>query len=159
MRKLILTTAAVLASGMAGAGIGHAGQPPVTSVTIAHGAYVPQGAVNQVLIEHGTQPRRGLPTKQAVNLSHRGIERVQRQLKARGLYNGPINGQMDLQTRQAIARFQKRHGLLQSGTADLQTLAALNGLTNGVGSTERPGAQPSQRQGDANGMAPNRAGR
>jgi hypothetical protein len=141
MRKLVLTTVSVLALGMAGAGIGYAGQPPVTSVTIAHGAYIPQGAANQVLIMHGTHPRQGLPTKRALNLSYNHIKRVQRQLRAHHLYNGPINGQMDLRTRQAIARFQAQHHLLPSGTVDLQTLAALDGLTNGVGSTELPGTR------------------
>ena len=143
MRKLVLTTVSVLALGMAGIGIGHAGQPPVTSVTIAHGAYIPQGAANQVLIMHGTHARQGLPTKRALNLSYNHIKRVQQQLQADHLYNGPINGQMDLRTRRAIARFQQQHHLLPSGTVDLQTLAALDGLTNGVGSTELPGTRSS----------------
>lgn len=35
---------------------------------------------------------------------------VQRALKARGLYRGPINGQLDRGTRAAIRRFQKPQG-------------------------------------------------
>jgi peptidoglycan hydrolase-like protein with peptidoglycan-binding domain len=140
MRKLILTTVSVLALGTAAAGIGHAGQPPVKSVTIEHGN-TPPGAVNRVMIQQGTQ--QGLPTKRALNLSFNHIKRVQQQLKADHLYNGPINGQMDLRTRRAIARFQQQHHLLPSGTVDLQTLDALDGLTNGVGSTELPGTRSS----------------
>lgn len=142
MRKLIPTTVSVLALGMAAAGIGHAGQPPVTSVTIAHG-HTPPGAVNRVMIQQGA--RQGLPTGQAINLSHRRIERVQRQLTADHLYNGPINGQMDMSTRRAIARFQQQHGLPQSGTVDLRTLAALEDLTNGVGSSANGMAAPRNR--------------
>ena len=159
MRKLVLTTVSVLALGMAAAGIDHAGQPPVTSVTIAHGAYIPHGATNQVLIMHGTHPRHGLPAKRALNLSYSHIKRVQRQLQARHLYNGPINGQMNLRTRRAIARFQAQHHLPPSGTVDLQTLSALNGLTNGVASTELPGTRSSRTNGGGNGTMPNRASR
>ncbi|MGK7652442.1 peptidoglycan-binding domain-containing protein [Roseovarius sp. B08] len=35
---------------------------------------------------------------------------VQRALKARGLYHGPINGEMDRRTRAAIRSFQKPQG-------------------------------------------------
>jgi peptidoglycan hydrolase-like protein with peptidoglycan-binding domain len=125
MRKLILTTVSVLTLGMAAAGAGHAAGPPYNSVIGAH-----------PLHRH-----LGQSSTRAMNLSYRGIKHVQRQLQARHLYHGPINGQMDLPTRQALARFQARHHLLQSGTADVQTLAALDGLTNGVGATEVPKKQ------------------
>jgi peptidoglycan hydrolase-like protein with peptidoglycan-binding domain len=153
MRKLVLTTVSVLALGVAAAGIGLAGQPPVESVTIAHD-HTPPGAVNRVMTYQGA--RQGLPTGRALNLSHSHIKRVQRQLKADRLYNGPINGQMDLPTRRAIARFQQQHGLPPSGTVDLQTSAALEGLTNGVGSTELPGTRPSRTSGHESGSVPNR---
>lgn len=41
------------------------------------------------------------------------IERVQRALQDRGLYQGPVNGILDKPTMQAIYEFQKANGILQ----------------------------------------------
>jgi Putative peptidoglycan binding domain len=39
------------------------------------------------------------------------IASVQRALKVRGLYRGPVNGRMDARTRAAVRRYQKPQGL------------------------------------------------
>lgn len=41
------------------------------------------------------------------------IERIQRALKARGLYGGPVNGVLDKPTMKAIYAFQRMAGTLQ----------------------------------------------
>jgi len=61
------------------------------------------------------------------------IASLQRALKARNLYRGPINGRMDARTRAAIRRYQKPEGL-DSG---ILSLAAARRL--GLVAVERPG--------------------
>ncbi|WP_114964640.1 peptidoglycan-binding domain-containing protein [Alkalilacustris brevis] len=39
------------------------------------------------------------------------VETLQRALRARGLYDGPINGQMDAPTRRAVRAYQRAQGL------------------------------------------------
>lgn len=148
MGKLFLTTLSVLALATAGAGIGRAAgsatkSQSVTSFMAAHGVHAGQ---------------KGMSTR-AINFSHRQIVRVQQHLKADNLYRGPIDGQMNARTRQAIAQFQKGHHLPPSGTVDLRTQAALESLTNGVGTTRLPGRPGSGTSGNGNTGAPNRAGR
>lgn len=48
------------------------------------------------------------------------ISSVQRALNARNLFHGPVNGQMDQRTRDAIRRYQAPQGL-DSGTLSLAT--------------------------------------
>ena len=60
------------------------------------------------------------------------IQSVQRALAARGLYAGPISGEMDPRTRKAVRRFQKPEGL-DSG---ILSLAAARRL--GLAEVERP---------------------
>ncbi len=43
----------------------------------------------------------------------KAIERIQRALKARGLYGGPVNGVLDKPTMKAIYAFQRMAGTLQ----------------------------------------------
>lgn len=144
MRKLMLATVSALALGMAGAGIGHAAEP-------AHPVPVPQGVQTlpgaRTQVEHGAQ---------AENWSKSRIEQVQQQLKTAGAYNGPINGELNAQTQQAISQFQEKHGLRKTGSLDQQTLAALDNATN---SSAAQGTQPSQTNGNENGTAPNAQGR
>ena len=136
MRKLFLTAVSVLALGMAGAGIGHAAKP-----------LVHPESTTRILMEHPHHALRPSRSVRAMNLSHGQVERVQRRLKADNLYRGPINGQITRQTRRAIARFQEQHHLPPSGVVNRRTLAALYGLSNGVGTTELRGRRASGTSG------------
>ncbi|HZU88257.1 MAG TPA: peptidoglycan-binding domain-containing protein [Stellaceae bacterium] len=122
MNKLILATVSALALGIAGAGIGHA------------------QTTNPEAASPGAQAWQG---KQSENWSPSQVKEVQQRLKAAGAYNGPIDGRMGTQTQQAIAQFQKKHGLRQTGTLDRQTMAALNinmnETTGGAGSSTQSG--------------------
>jgi hypothetical protein len=52
------------------------------------------------------------------------IRTIQRALTARGLYRGPVHGQMDMGTRRAVQRYQAPLGL-DSGTLSLDTARKL----------------------------------
>jgi hypothetical protein len=124
MRKLVLTTVSVLALGMAGASIGQAAEP----ATSQPGSQSVQGQSGG-----GAQAAHGA---QAENWSKSRIEQVQRQLKAAGAYNGPIDGRLDTKTENAISQFQEQHGLKKTGMLDPQTLAALGKQSSGAGSSQ-----------------------
>src|SRR4029077_4358032 len=51
------------------------------------------------------------------------IQQAQQQLRAQGLYNGSIDGQLGPEMRTALKQFQQRNGLPQTGTLDQPTSA------------------------------------
>ena len=51
---------------------------------------------------------------------------VQRELKNRGLYRGPVDGQFGSGSRSALMRFQRKEGLPATGRLDEKTLDALD---------------------------------
>ena len=53
------------------------------------------------------------------------VERVQRELRAKGLYAGPADGFFDVTTREAVGRFQEQAGLAVSGVPSPMTRARL----------------------------------
>jgi peptidoglycan hydrolase-like protein with peptidoglycan-binding domain len=74
------------------------------------------------------------------SLSQRQIAQAQRQMRAEGIYRGPIDAVMGRQTRAAIADFQLRDGLPRTGTLDERTRARLGSRSaiNGAGSSAPP---------------------
>ena len=61
------------------------------------------------------------------------INKAQEQLRALGLYSGPINGRLDQGTRGALTAFQERYGLPRTGTLDRTTFAWLTNSNAPVG--------------------------
>ena len=61
------------------------------------------------------------------------LRKSQEQLRALGLYNGPINGRLDQGTRVALTAFQERYGLPRTGTLDGATFAWLMNSNAPVG--------------------------
>ena len=53
------------------------------------------------------------------------LANVQAALQTQGYYTGPINGLLDPATREALANYQRDHGLYSTSTIDEPTLAAL----------------------------------
>jgi hypothetical protein len=53
------------------------------------------------------------------------ITQVQEALKARGLYQGDVNGELDEETMESLAEFQKQHGLSPNGIPTPHTRGAL----------------------------------
>jgi peptidoglycan hydrolase-like protein with peptidoglycan-binding domain len=79
-----------------------------------------------------TQPGSGQPVygqaqtpNNAPNNANEQVRTAQQQLRAAGLYNGPVDGVMDPDTRAALARFQQQNGLQRTESLDQQTLARL----------------------------------
>lgn len=64
------------------------------------------------------------------------IERLQKQLRALGDYQGPINGNLDESTRAALEEIQTRYGLSVDGVADPQVLTLLSYLAGPPGALE-----------------------
>lgn len=60
----------------------------------------------------------------AIGMTPAFIRSVQRALAARGLYRGPVHGQMDAATRKAVQRYQAPQGL-DSGTLSLASARRL----------------------------------
>jgi peptidoglycan hydrolase-like protein with peptidoglycan-binding domain len=120
MRKLILATASVLALGIAGPAITQAadmGNTAPAPGSAMSGAYLPQ------------------PAK---NLSKNDIAWAQQQLRNKGLYNGPIDGALNLQTQHALLIFQKENGLTVTSTLDRPTMRSLHAITGLSGTSSPP---------------------
>jgi hypothetical protein len=80
----------------------------------------------------------------AANLSKQDIRQTQLELRHSGLYNGPLDGVIGPQTRQALVRFQKDNGLEQTATLDALTMAAMFGnIGTSQGSTSPNAGQGS----------------
>lgn len=151
MRKLILTTASVLALGIGGAGVSFAAD--LGNTTPKTGANMP--AMSQ-------------PAQNAVNpsgswsLSKQDIQQAQGQLRDQGLYHGNVDGILGPETKQALQQFQQKNGLQVTSTLDQQTMDKLLGNPAvGQGSSMPPNsgqptgpvanphpAQPSSNLGD-----------
>ena len=94
------------------------------------------------------------PSSAAAPMTSGGDQQVrdaQQRLQAAGLYNGPVDGLMDPDTRAALARYQQQHGLRRPETLDQATLADLMNQPVGSGSTTpattTPGPAPSAATG------------
>ena len=53
------------------------------------------------------------------------VKELQERLKAVGLYSGPIDGNYNSSTRQAVRQFQRENNLVSTGIVDQKTLATL----------------------------------
>ena len=53
------------------------------------------------------------------------LAEIQTSLKIKGFYKGPINGRLDLETVEAIKKFQESNGILPTGDLDIQTVSKL----------------------------------
>jgi len=65
------------------------------------------------------------------------IKQVQQKLQAQGLYHGPIDGIRGPKTKQALAAYQRNHGLRPTAQPDRPTMdsLALGQNTSGSGSS------------------------
>jgi peptidoglycan hydrolase-like protein with peptidoglycan-binding domain len=63
--------------------------------------------------------------KSAGKISQSDMRKVEEALKAKGYDPGPINGQMDAQTQQALRGFQSKNNLAVTGTVDQATADSL----------------------------------
>jgi peptidoglycan hydrolase-like protein with peptidoglycan-binding domain len=69
-------------------------------------------------------------TPQTVNLHGVYVETIERELQARGYPVGPVDGYLDPQTQQAIARYQNENGLQPTGEISLELVNHLRLITS-----------------------------
>jgi hypothetical protein len=72
------------------------------------------------------------------------MKQAQQELKTLRLYNGPIDGIYGPRTKAAIAAFQARHSLAQTGQLDAETRQQLDALASARGGA--PGSGNSSQQ-------------
>ncbi|MQY43397.1 peptidoglycan-binding protein [Epibacterium sp. SM1969] len=94
--------------------------------TDANGLVVEPAVVRTVTRQVVTQPRqeRWFETLCPAELSPDLLASLQRALSARGHYSGPVTGQRDRATKDAILKYQRRQGL-ESGTLSLENARKL----------------------------------
>jgi peptidoglycan hydrolase-like protein with peptidoglycan-binding domain len=73
-------------------------------------------------------------------ISQDDVRQTQQQLKAVGLYNGPVDGLVGPEMQRALARYQQQNRLRQTGTLDEQTVARLNTNTGPAVGANTPSA-------------------
>jgi peptidoglycan hydrolase-like protein with peptidoglycan-binding domain len=157
MRKLILTTASVLALGIGGAGIGFAAD--VSHNAPNTGANTPNMSTAPGTSQYSPNAGATMPAapgaarneQAGMRLSSSEIRQAQEQLRDQGLYRGSIDGVLGPQTKQAIQQFQSKNGLPVTATLDQQTMNKLLGNTGmGQGSSMPPastqGNQPANQR-------------
>jgi len=75
------------------------------------------------------------------NISQDEVRQAQQQLKAQGLYNGPIDGMAGPEMQRALTRYQQQNGLRRTATLDEQTMGRLGGgMSPPAGVTAPPAA-------------------
>lgn len=166
MRRLILTTASVIALGIAGAGPIYAAGDNMTNpaptdpstAAPASGAMAPAtgaatGAAPSSMPQAGaSQPATPSPNGNAnpgqpdmtgaapagagAAMSRSEIRQAQQQLRQDHLYRGRIDGIAGSATRQAVQRYQRKNGLPVTAQLDQDTMNSL--LGNGQGSSAPP---------------------
>ena len=148
MRKLILTTASVLALGIGGAGV-------------SFGA----GLGNTAPSTGSNMPAMSQPAQNTVNpsgawtLSRQDIRQAQEQLRDQGLYRGRIDGILGPGTKQALQQFQQNNGLQVTATLDQPTMYKLlanpvvgegSSMPPNLGQSNLPAANPRPVQPSSN---------
>src|SRR5215471_9962004 len=108
MRNLMLITASVIALGIGGA-------------NMTRGANISDGSGANPPAVSGT-PR---PSQTAADLANDDIRQAQWELRAQGLYKGPIDGALNKRTQQAVHEYQKQNGLSQTESLDQATIRSL----------------------------------
>ena len=96
----------------------------------------PQPATGQAYPDQARQSFNAQPAGQPAASGDEQVRQAQHQLQAAGLYNGPVDGMMDPDTRAAIARFQQQNGLRRTQNLDQATMSRLMGSqTTGSGTS------------------------
>jgi peptidoglycan hydrolase-like protein with peptidoglycan-binding domain len=160
MRKLLLTTASVVALSLGGAGLAFAAGTMNSNAGTGDGTAMPNAAATtQPGHNSGTGVNYGTTTSgydQGTNANtgmsgmnessqwgsdHNQVMEVQQKLQAANLYSGKIDGIMGPETQQALRSYQQQHGLQVTARLDQQTLDSIlgNGAA-GQGSSMPPGA-------------------
>jgi peptidoglycan hydrolase-like protein with peptidoglycan-binding domain len=125
MRAWMLLAVSITALGMAGANV-------INAADNKGGAQVPGANV----------PASSASAQGAVNPSKDDILQAQQQLRAQHLYNGPIDGMLNPQTKHALSAYQKKNGLGRTATLDQATRRSLFEHTGVSGGSNLPSSLP-----------------
>lgn len=125
VRKLIITAVSVLALGIGWAGA-RAADTSNTGPNV--GSNMPAMSGNSPSSQSAMKP------------TNDEVRQIQQRLRDDGLYHGQIDGNLGPETKQALAKFQKKNGLNQTATLDQPTMDKLLGnMGGGQGSSTPPG--------------------
>lgn len=127
MRRLILTTASVLALGSAG--LAH-----------AQGYSTQQGGASANMpptqMQQTHSPSASATRTSATKVSKDEVKQAQQALREQGLYRGRIDGVLGPKTKTALRNFQRKNGLPATASLDRRTMESLSGGgTQGQGSS------------------------
>lgn len=133
MRRLILTSASVLALAIGGASVGFAGGTSNSAAPNA-GTNMPAAPAPS---QYGTNAGANMPSasdlpqqeQTGMNAPRSELKQAQEQLRDQGFYHGKIDGILGSQTKQALEQFQQKNGLPVTATLDQQTMDKLLGNT------------------------------
>ena len=117
MRKLILTTASILALGIGGPGVSQGAG--TSNMAPNNGSNMPAMSGSSANSQTTMKPAQD------------EIRLAQQQLQGHGLYHGRIDGILGPETQQALSEFQKKNGLNETATLDQPTMDKLLGNTTG----------------------------
>ena len=142
MRRLILTTASILALGIGGAGLaqaqGNSTQGGTSAKTPSAETSMPQAQTSMPSSEmKGSQTHRMATRSTRASTSE--VKQVQQRLREEGLYRGRIDGKLGPRTKTALRSFQKKNGLPASASLDQRTMEALQGGGTGQGAGQGAG--------------------
>jgi peptidoglycan hydrolase-like protein with peptidoglycan-binding domain len=136
MRRLILTSASVLALAIGGASVGFAAGPGNSAVPRNAQTNMPAAIGNTQYAPNagGNMPSTsGMPQQEqsAVNAPTAEVRQAQELLRDQGLYHGKIDGNLGPETKQALQQFQQKNRLPVTATLDQQTMDKLSGAGQG----------------------------
>ncbi len=162
MKRLILTTASILALGLGGYGVSYAASgSPGSGAT--PGMAAPSGAM-QNPSNGGSSANPGttsMPSAAATSqpgynanpaagqwgtsghmAGHSEVSEAQQKLQQEGLYHGAVDGIIGPETRQALRQYQQQHGLQMTANLDQQTLDHLLVNPSGGQGSSSPSMAP-----------------
>jgi peptidoglycan hydrolase-like protein with peptidoglycan-binding domain len=148
MRRMLVTTASVIALGLGGIGLASAqgnnpGQQGLSGNSTPPAATTPT--------QSPTKNTTAMSTHRTMRMGRSEVIQAQRQLRADHLYRGRLDGRFGPETRTALRHFQQQNHLPLTARLDSRTMQSLTGgATNqaGQGSSRPPkramGANPPQ---------------
>lgn len=83
------------------------------------------------------------PSGAPVAMGRQTIQQAQQELRAQGLYNGPIDGIEGPEMKTAVSQFQRQHGLPASAMLDQQTMSQLMSASGAAASPSTGMTTPS----------------
>jgi peptidoglycan hydrolase-like protein with peptidoglycan-binding domain len=136
MRRLLFTTASVIALGLGTVGFASA-QGTHANQSGLSGSSTPPAAST-----HTRSTTTAATTHRTMRMSSSDIRQAQQQLRTEHLYQGRIDGRLGPQTRTAIKRFQQQNHLPVTARLDSRTMSSLSGGGMGQGSSQPTGNAP-----------------